>query len=249
MKVRAFLVEDEPLARQTLHDFCREFDWLEIVGEAADGATALAQIRALKPALVFLDVQIPELGGIEVLRRLEDKPAIVFTTAFDRYAMTAFEFEAVDYLQKPFGRERFRQTVERVQRRLAIHDSPNEPENSLARVEPPVLQNNLLELIFVRANGKLVPIKIVDVLCLIAEDDYTRVRTTEKSYLVNTTLGEFAERLPAAQFCRVHRAAIVNLKHIRVLEPHDRRFLLRLSDNFEIVASRAGSQFLRNLIV
>ena len=118
MNIRTLIVEDEPLARQTLRDFIADFKWLELVGEASDGLQAIEQIEKLKPNLIFLDVQIPEVSGLEVLHRIDHKPAVVFTTAFEHYAVTAFELEALDYLQKPFGRERFRQTVERIRKRF-----------------------------------------------------------------------------------------------------------------------------------
>lgn len=126
MNIRALIIEDEPLAQRTLSDFARHFSWLEIVGIAADGITAVAMVDELKPQLIFLDVQIPEISGVEVLRRIKSQPFVIFTTAFDEYAVTAFEFEAIDYLQKPFGLDRFRQTMERFEKRIA---SQNDSEN------------------------------------------------------------------------------------------------------------------------
>jgi len=247
LNIRALIIEDEPLARRTLRDFAAEFDWLEIVGESADGVSAVNLIDALTPALVFLDVRIPELSGIEVLRQAQHKPAIVFTTAFDDYAITAFEFEALDYLQKPFGRARFRQTIERVRRRLLSSERREITGNAVSSVSTNDTASQL-ERIFVRVGNKIVPVPVADVIRLVAEDDYTRIYAGGKSYLVNTTLSEFVEQLPVKQFCRVHRSAIVNLEHIRLLKPHDRRLLLQMSDGAEIIASRAGSQLLRNSI-
>ena len=118
MKLKTMIVEDEPLARRALRELIDEVDWLELCGEAADGKQAVAEIERLRPDLLFLDVHMPELSGLEVLNRIDYQPAVVFTTAFDRYAVTAFELEAIDYLIKPFGRRRFHATLERVQRRL-----------------------------------------------------------------------------------------------------------------------------------
>lgn len=241
MKIRAFLVEDELLAQQTLRDFCSEFDWLEIVGEAADGLTALERLRAQKPALVFLDVQIPELGGIEVLRRLDYKPAIVFTTAFDDYAITAFEFEAVDYLQKPFGRERFRQTVERARRRLL--------ENKVEIAEQ-IANETAISRLFVRdAQNRIVPLQTKQITRLEAADDYTIVVALGKRFLTNTAIGEFARRLPAEKFLRVHRSTIVNLDFVGQIEEFERRLLIYMNDGAIVQASRAGSQLLKKMIV
>ena len=116
MKTRAVIVEDEPIARRRLQDLVAEIDWIECVGEAADGLTAVSVIDQLRPDLVFLDIEMPELSGLEVLGRIHHDPAIVFTTAYDRFAVAAFELEAVDYLLKPFGRDRLLAALERVRR-------------------------------------------------------------------------------------------------------------------------------------
>src|SRR5262250_834570 len=118
-QIRAVIVEDEPLARQTIKDFVANEPWLRIVGEAIDGKQAVELIDELRPDLVFLDVKMPGLTGLEVLQRVKHDPEIVFTTAYSEQAVTAFELEALDYLLKPFGRERFRKVLERVQRRFA----------------------------------------------------------------------------------------------------------------------------------
>src|SRR6185295_16239065 len=106
----------EPIARQQLRDLLADVDWIECIGEAADGRTAVAMIDDVKPDLVFLDIEMPELNGLDVLREIEHQPAIVFTTAYDRFAVAAFELEAIDYLLKPFGRERLRAALERAKR-------------------------------------------------------------------------------------------------------------------------------------
>ena len=234
------IVEDEPLARQTLRDFAVRADDLEFAGEAADGTSAVELINRARPDLVFLDVQLPEISGLEVLNKITFRPAIIFTTAFDQHAIRAFELEAVDYLLKPFGSARFEQTLERARRRLNETISPaNRTDSSFA--EP-------LDRIFARVGQRVVLIKIEDVVRLVAEDDYTLVFARGKSYLVNPPLHEFERRLPASQFCRVHRSAIVNLAHVSQFESLDRRILLHLSDNSKIVASRRGSKLLRDLI-
>jgi len=125
MKTRAVVVEDEPLARARLHDLLAEVDWMECVGDAANGRAAVDMIDALKPDIVFLDIEMPEFNGLEVLRRIHHDPAIVFTTAYDRFAVAAFELEAVDYLLKPFGRDRLHVALDRVRR--ATRDAGDEP--------------------------------------------------------------------------------------------------------------------------
>ena len=236
MNVRTLIIEDEPLAQQTLLDFARHFSWLEIVGIAADGLTAMRLIDELKPQLIFLDVQIPELSGVEVLRRIKYQPFIIFTTAFDDYALTAFEFEAIDYLQKPFGLERFRQTVERIERRIVFQSIKKDSE----KVEP-------INRIFVRDKRGLIPLSVDEIVWLKADDDYTVIYTKDKTFLVGTNLKDFAAKFDSDKFLRVHRSAVVNLDHIERIEEDDRRLILYTKNGSEIQASRAGSQILKKL--
>lgn len=233
MNVRALIVEDEPLAQQTLLDFAKEFSWLEIVGIASDGLTAIRSINELKPQLVFLDVQIPEISGIEVLRQIKYQPFIIFTTAFDDYALTAFEFEAIDYLQKPFGLERFRQTVERLERRISSEIVSEKPEP--------------MRRIFVRDRRGLVPLATDEIVWLKADDDYTVIYTANKTFLVGTNLKDFAAKLNPAKFLRVHRSAVINLDCINRIEEDARRLILYMNNGNEVQASRAGSQMLKKL--
>ena len=230
MIIRALIVEDEPLAQQTLLDFAKEFSWLEIVGVAADGLTAIRLINELNPQLVFLDVQIPELSGLEVLKAIKYQPFIVFTTAFEDYAITAFEVEAFDYLQKPFGLERFRQTAERIKKRFAAVEK-NEP----------------LRRIFVRDRRGLIPLAVEEIVWLKADDDYTVIYTADKTFLVGTNLKDFAAKLDSAKFLRVHRSAVVNLDHITRIEEDNRRLILYMTGGSEVSASRAGSLILKKL--
>lgn len=244
MLIRTLIVEDEPLARQTLREFVAEIDWLALVGEATDGRVAVDLINALQPDLVLLDVQIPEMSGLEVLNRIQRQPAVVFTTAYDRYAVNAFELEAFDYLLKPFGRDRFRAAMERVCRRLE--------EKPLLTASEQITQNDLskppLTRLFVRAKNSILPLKIDDVSRFEADDDYVKVFAGNGNYLINQTLGEIEARLDVSRFCRVHRSIIVNLEFVERVETQDRRLLLILKDKTEILASRTGSQILRQLI-
>jgi two-component system, LytTR family, response regulator len=236
MNIRALIIEDEPLALQTLADFAKEFAWLEIIGTASDGLTAVRLIDELKPQLIFLDVQIPEITGLEVLRRIKYQPFIVFTTAFDDYALTAFEFEAIDYLQKPFGLERFRQTVERVERRIKTVSTQIITPN-----------NEPLNRIFVRDKRGLIPLAVEEIVWLKADDDYTIIYTKDSKYLVGTNLKDFAAKFNADKFLRIHRSAVVNLDHIERIEEDNRRLILYMKNGNEVQASRAGSQILKKL--
>lgn len=249
MVIRTLIVEDEPLARQTLRAFIGELGWLAFIGEAADGRTAVRLIDELRPDLVLLDVQIPEISGLEVLKRAKHKPSIVFTTAYDRYAVAAFELEALDYLLKPFGRARFQAAMERVCRRFERGDWQGDAvEAATERAARALQPNALLTRLFVRHKDEILQIKTSDISRFVAEDDYVRVYTKNRSYLMHVALGELETRLDSTRFCRVHRSVIVNLDFVRRVEPYDRRLLLHLHDGSEVIASRTGSQHLRELI-
>jgi two-component system LytT family response regulator len=245
MRIRTLVIEDEPLARQSLRALIDEVSWLEYVGEAADGHAAIAAVDDLEPDLVFLDVKLPELSGLDVLERIHHHPVVVFTTAFDRYAVPAFELEAVDYLVKPFGRKRFLAAVDRVRRRL-------EGDRGSA-LSPPSLRAALgggpLRRFFVRDGERMIPISIDAIGRIEAQDDYAAVHTAEKAYLVHTSLAELEARLDGTRFLRIHRSHIVNLDHVAMLQPFDeRRLLVVLRGGAKVVASRAGSQLLRELV-
>jgi two-component system LytT family response regulator len=241
----AILVEDEGVALAELRELVAEVDWLETIGEATDGLTAIDRIDALEPDVVFLDVKLPEVSGLEVLERIRHDPAVVFTTAYDRYAVAAFELEAIDYLVKPFGRERFLETVERLRRSL----ERGTLETAATRVRR-ALGGAPLDRILVRDAGRLVPLSVGAVQRLEAEGEYVRVHAGAHRYLVRLPLGEFERRLDPTRFVRVHRSHVVNLDHVRSLEPYDgSRLMVRMADGTRIVASRTRSKELRDLAI
>ena len=245
MTVRTLIVEDEPLARRSLRQLIDEVEWLDLLGEAPDGKRAVALIDELQPDLIFLDVHMPELSGIDVLTRVVHQPAVVFTTAFDRYAVAAFELEAIDYLIKPFGRRRFRATLERVQRRLgSAEELPPTPE----RVRQ-ALERGPLRRVFARKGNKIVPVRIDTVTRIEACDDYSEVHCKGETYLLQTRLAAFESRLDPVRFLRVHRSHVINLDHVEQLSPYDdRRLEVQLIDGSRVIASRAGSRKLREMI-
>jgi two-component system LytT family response regulator len=248
--IRAFIVEDEPLARQTIKDFLHGEDWLEVVGEAADGVNAVTLIDDLRPDLVFLDVRMPGLTGLQVLENIKHDPAVVFTTAYDDHAVTAFELEALDYVLKPFGRERFRQMLARVKLRL-VHSAESEPsirDRALQALNSKPAEY-LLRLFVRDRRGRVVHVRVAEVTRLIGADDYVELLVSNTSYLVKVTLNEFEKRLDPKHFRRIHRSTIINLDHVVSCRPIDRRLCLKLSDGSEVVASRSGSQSLRDLFV
>jgi two-component system, LytTR family, response regulator len=249
--IRALIVEDEPLARQTIRDFLADENWLKLVGEAADGHEAVLLIDQLLPDLVFLDVKMPGLNGLQVLESATHEPQVVFTTAYDDHAVTAFELDALDYILKPFGRERFRQMLARVKLRLVDSGEKSEPsvrERALRalKVKP---AEHLLRLFVRDRRGRVVRVQVAEITRLIGADDYVELHVRNTSHLVRVTLSEFEKRLDPKHFRRIHRSAIVNLDHVVSCRPIDRRLCLKLSDGAEIIASRGGSRNLRDLFV
>ncbi len=240
--VRAVVVEDEPHARQSLREYSAGVDWLTLVGEAGDGSEAVRLIDRLEPDLVFLDVCLPELSGLEVIERIRHAPEIVFTTAYDRFALAAFEVGALDYLLKPFGRQRFQTTLERVRKRLVESRVPTTERARAAFGQP-------WRRLFARTSSGIVPIDVKTIRHIQASGDYVEVHCESGRHLLHISLGELASRLDPETFCQVHRSHIVNLEAVERMSPFDeRRLLIKLRGGKEILASRSASEMLRRLV-
>jgi two-component system LytT family response regulator len=245
VKASALVVDDEPLARLWLNNLIRDVPWLAVVGEAADGPAAVSAIDALKPEIVFLDVQMPGLSGLEVLERARHRPAVVFTTAFDRYAVTAFEVSALDYLLKPFGQARFEEAVERVRRALDLAHGPT----ALERARGSLQGTGPLARLFVRHRGRILPIAAADIDRIEAQDDYVMVHAAGRRHLVHVPLAALERRLDPARFIRAHRRHIVNVDKVTALVPQgDGRLEIQLADGTSLVASRTRSRELRQRV-
>lgn len=243
MKASALIVEDEPLARASLRELVDEIDWIETVDEVADGRAAVRFINKHEPDIVFLDVELPELSGLQVLERIHHRPRVVFTTAYDRYAVSAFEFEAVDYLVKPFGRRRFRETLDRLRRRIEEQGV----EVLAYDGERAALSGPYLRRVFSRTGTRIVPVVVDAIMRLEAADNYVEAFCADGSHLLDLTLGELESRLDPDRFCRVHRSHIVNLDYVAEMRRYDmRRLTIRMTDGTEVVASRTGSRKLRD---
>jgi two-component system LytT family response regulator len=244
-RARAFVVEDEPVARQQLCEWIDACPWLVRVGEAANAPDAIAAVRDLEPDVLFLDVEIPGGSGLDVLAAAPHDPHVVFTTAYDRYAVAAFELEAVDYLLKPFGRERFEAAVERLGRVI----DRDEGSGSAVERARAALESGPLRRLFAREAQRIVPIPVATVVRFEAEGDYVRAHGPQGVHLLHVALGDLEQRLDPAAFLRVHRSHIVHLDAVRQIREYgDRRFQLELTDGSTVVSSRAGAQRLRTLI-
>ena len=241
MRVRTVIVEDEQHARESLREYAAAIDWIELVGEATDGKEGVRTIDKLQPDLIFLDITLPEMSGLEVLQRVKHKPEVVFTTAYDQYAIAAFELGALDYLLKPFGRQRFQTAVERLRKRMQTRNG-SEPRAYEAFGTP-------VRRLFARHREEIVPIDVRSIESISANGDYVEVHHSGGKHLLHITLGELATRLDPEVFKQVHRSHIVSLDAVVKLVPFDaRRFLIRLRGGREIVASRTASEELRSLV-
>jgi two-component system LytT family response regulator len=249
VKVTTLVVDDEPLARRKLAAFIADVPWAVQIGEASDGASALEAVARLHPEIVFLDIQMPELSGIDVLERLRERepaPAVIFTTAFDQYAITAFELEAVDYLLKPFGARRFLAALERARSMVQMRGGAEALDRARsvlsARAGAP------LDRIFVRDGNAVLPLLLADIERVEAEDDYVMIHTQRKRHLVSLRIRDLEERLPNPPFLRVHRSHIVNLDHVdRLVGLDDARFEVRMKNGALVPVSRTRSQEIRRL--
>lgn len=243
MRVRTLIVDDEPIARAGLRAMLLAFEWVEVIGEAADGESAVAAIASLQPELVFLDVQMPGLLGTEVLSRIEKQPLVIFTTAFAEHAVSAFELGAVDYLLKPFGPRRLSAAMVRI--RAAIGEPVG--VSALERLTG-ALSSGPITRLFVRTGGNLAPLLIADVLSFEADGDYVIAHTQRASHALHLSLNRLEERLDSSRFARVHRAHIVNLDHVRTFKRDTRGNLEAELINGRLVpVSRARAQELRRL--
>jgi two-component system, LytTR family, response regulator len=243
-RARVVIVEDEPPARRTLREYLEAVDWIELAGEAGDGAAAIRLADELQPDLMFLDVKLPELSGLQVVERIRHRPALVFTTAHDRFAVAAFELGALDYLLKPFGPERFTRMLERVRAHLDRPSAPDAVERSrLALSRAP------LRRLFARSGSRIVPIPVESIHRIQAAGDYAEVHCPAGRFLLQVSLSELLLRLDPERFRQVHRAHIVNLDHVQQMTPYDeRRLLITLDGGVEILASRKASEELRRLV-
>lgn len=221
MKIRALIVDDEPLAREWVRSAVAEDPELEVLGECGDGFEAAEAIRRLKPDLVFLDVQMPGLDGFGVLEALspEEIPAVVFITAFDQYAVRAFEAQAVDYLMKPFSKERVEEAVRRV-RELVKGRSIEDFRESIGRIVEKIRRDRSFpEWVLLKADGKNVFVKLRDIDWIESSRNNVRIHVGTTIYLLHETTSAIASRLDPKKFLRIHRSAIVNIERIKELHP------------------------------
>lgn len=252
MPLTTLIAEDEPLAREGLADWVRSLPQLQLLGSVGDGLAALAAIRMQQPDLVLMDIQMPGLTGLQVLRALAEDgprpgPAVIFTTAYDEHALTAFELHAVDYLLKPFSRERFDEAVQHVV------DDAEHRQRALPALEAaaqssagPALAQGPLTRVLVRDGSRIVPLQMDAVEHLRSDTKYTALTSQGRSYLVRLPIVNFEQRLDPARFLKVNRSCIVNLDFVVSMTPDESsQFVVQLRDGTRVTASREVSKQLR----
>jgi two-component system, LytTR family, response regulator len=243
--LRVVIVDDEPLARAVVREYITAHPGIEIVAECANGFEAVKAVSELSPDLVFLDVQMPKLSGFEVLELIGRQVPVVFTTAYDQYALRAFDVHAIDYLLKPFSEPRFAEALARARERLAARDAT--PVDAL--VSETRARQTPLERVLIR-DGSQVHVLPVDKIDYVeAQDDYVAFRAEGKSYLKDQTLGVTEGLLDPARFVRIHRSYLLNLERIARVELYakDSRIAI-LRDGTKLPVSRAGYARLAKLL-
>jgi two-component system LytT family response regulator len=220
-RIRALIVDDEPLARTHLRKLVAADAEIEVVGECGNGSDAVTMVRETNPDLVFLDIQMPELDGFGVVQALGSGPApmIVFITAYDEYALKAFEVCALDYLLKPVDRKRFAATLARVKDRVRGGTSTDVVGKLAAWLEQQDRDSRRGDRLAVKTDGRVVFVKPEDIDWVEAMDDYAKLHVGTGSYVIRSTLTRLEQRLPARDFLRIHRSIIVNVHRIREVQP------------------------------
>jgi two-component system, LytTR family, response regulator len=239
--IRALIVDDEPLARERLRTLLEAEEDIEVVGECLDGLTAVDAIRELEPDLVFLDMQMPELDGIGVVNHIGAgaMPSVIFVTAYDQFAVQAFDAHAVDYILKPFDEERFRTAVQRARHTLRTRTVDGDLDSRLAELLSDLRRPRFLERLAVKTGGKIVFIRTDDIDWVGAEGNYARIHTGGRTYLIRETMNMLESKLDPNRFLRVHRSTIVNTDAIAELEPlFQGDYVVILRDGTRLTSSR-----------
>jgi len=246
----AIIIDDEPLARDLVKTYASGVEGLTIVAECGDGFEALRQIQTLKPDLLILDIQMPKLDGFELLEVLDYNPAIIFATAFDQFAIEAFEANAVDYLLKPFSRERFENAVHKAIQRIIKEKSNPSTDQALENLKENVQQlREALDRVVTRLGSKVTVIPVDRIWYIESADDYVMIYSELGNHLKEKTMKYFEEHLPANNFVRIHRGAIINLAQIAAIDPYTKdTHMVTLKCGAKLRASSEGYKKLRALL-
>ena len=243
--MRAILIDDEPLARSVVREYLAPWVDIEVVDECNDGFEGVKSVMQHKPDLIFLDIQMPKINGFEMLELLEEKPDVIFATAFDEFALQAFEAHAVDYLLKPFTRERFDKAIQK----WMDHHQTSSSKQKTQQLLDEVAQTSQKDRVVVKTGSKIKIIPVEDILYLEADDDYVNIHTANGSYLKNKTMSFFEQTLEPSQFVRVHRSYIIRIQEITRIDPYEKdSHLAILKSGAKVPVSKTGYGKLRQVL-
>ncbi len=241
--MKTVLIDDEPLAREIVKEYLEAYPDIEIAGECNDGFEGVKMISDVQPDLIFLDIQMPRITGFEMLEILEEPPAVIFTTAFDEFAIRAFEEQAIDYLLKPFSKERFDQAIQKFLSQKT--EQKAKTRNLLDSGSNMGFQNRVV----IKDGNKIKIIPLHEVLFLEAADDYVKVHTAERTYLKKKTMRSFENSIPDVQFVRLHRSYLVNISQITGIHPFEKdHHVALLKSGHKIPVSKSGYQKLKKVL-
>lgn len=241
--IRAIIIDDEPLATDIIREYLADFSEFEIVAVCYNGFEGLKAIQEFRPDLIFLDIQMPKINGLELLELLEDPPAVIFTTAFDEYAMKAFDAHAIDYLLKPISKARFAKALEKYAQINQVSATESK------RIEEENLNQESKNRIVLKVKNEIKIIPISEVIFMEANDDYVNIHTKEGKFLKNKTLTFYEKNLDASQFVRTHRSYIVKINEINKIEPYEKdAYQLILKNGSKIPVSRTGYPKLKSAL-
>jgi two-component system LytT family response regulator len=241
--IKTLLIDDEPLARSILAEYLASYPEIRIVQECNDGFEGLKAIHEHRPDLIFLDVQMPKINGFEMLELIEQPPAVIFTTAFDEYALKAFEAQAVDYLLKPFDKERLNKTIQKYKEQIAGKKSNFESLTNTIR--QPEERNRIV----VKEAGTIRIIPVQEVHYFEAYDDYVKIHTRKEVFLKKKTMNFYEQTLDNSRFVRVHRSYILNLAELTKIEPLEKEtYLALLKSGAKVPLSKSGYAALKTVL-
>jgi len=247
--IKAIIIDDEPLARSIVVEYLQSYPEITALQECNDGFEGIKAIQQHHPDLIFLDIQMPKINGFEMLELVEQPPAVIFTTAFDEYAIKAFESHAVDYLLKPFNKDRFDKAIRKwLDQRAttpATQAAPISEEFLEAAAHSPAQQQRIV----VKTGGKIKIIPVEDIHYLEAADDYVKIHTHHGAFLKNRTMSWFERALDPTQFVRTHRSYILNVQQVTRIDPYEKdSHLCVLQSGAQVPVSKAGYVKLKGVL-
>jgi two-component system LytT family response regulator len=244
--IKAIIIDDEPLGRMIVQEYLATYPEIKVLQECSDGFEGIKAIQLHRPDLIFLDIQMPKINGFEMLELVEEPPAVIFTTAFDEYAIKAFESHAVDYLLKPFNKERFDKAVRKwIDQHGATPIAAPQEELLETAAQSPAQQQRIV----VKTGGKIKIIPLEDVHYMEAADDYVKIHTHNGAFLKNRTMSYFEKALDGAQFVRTHRSYILNVQQVTRIDPYEKdSHLCILQSGAQVPVSKAGYVKLKTVL-